>query len=156
VEEPRLMPVAFIWRDFADLRPAELHALLKLRCDVFVVEQNCAFPEIDGKDPLARHLLCHDGADLIGCLRIFVPGVAGDAARIGRVVVAPSARGTGLGRRLMQAALDEIEVRHGTVPVALSAQLYLEAFYASLGFERVSETYLEDGIPHCDMQRASS
>jgi ElaA protein len=56
----------------------------------------------------------------------------------------------------MQAALDEIEVRHGTAPVALSAQLYLEAFYASLGFERISETYLEDGIPHCDMRRAGA
>ena len=149
------MAEAFTWRDFDDLRPAELHALLKLRCDVFVVEQNCAYPDIDGKDPLARHLLCYDGADLIGCLRIFAPGVAGHAARIGRVVVAPPARGTGLGRRLMQAALDEIEVRHGKVPVALSAQLYLEAFYASLGFVRVSETYLEDDIPHCDMRRAS-
>ncbi len=144
------MPEAFLWRDFDDLRPAELHALLKLRCDVFVVEQDCAFPEIDGKDPLARHLLCYDGADLIGCLRIFAPG---EAARIGRVVVAPSARGTGLGRRLMQAALDAIEARHGAVPVALSAQTHLEAFYASLGFARVSETYLEDGIPHCDMRR---
>jgi ElaA protein len=149
------MPESFVWRNFGDLRPAELHALLKLRCDVFVVEQNCAFPEIDGKDPQARHLLCHDGADLIGCLRLFAPGIDGDAARIGRVVVAPPGRGTGLGRRLMQAALDEIEVRHGTVPTALSAQLYLEAFYASLGFERISETYLEDGIPHCDMRRPS-
>ena len=149
------MPEALTWRDFDALSPAELHALLKLRCDVFVVEQNCAFPEIDGKDPLARHLLCHDRADLIGCLRIFAPGLSGDAARIGRVVVAPPARGTGLGRRLMQAALDEIAARHGKVPVALSAQLHLEAFYASLGFERISETYLEDGIQHCDMQRPS-
>lgn len=150
------MPESFVWRDFDALSPAELHALLKLRCEIFIVEQDCAYPDIDGKDPLARHLLCHDGTDLIGCLRIFAPCIAGEAARIGRVVVAPPARGTGLGRRLMQAALDEIEVLHGKVPVALSAQLYLEAFYASLGFERISETYLEDGIPHCDMRRAAT
>jgi len=147
------MAEAFTWRDFPDLSPFELHAVLKLRCDVFIVEQECAFPEIDGKDPLARHLLCHHGADLIGCLRLFDPGVAGDEARIGRVVVAPPARGTGLGRRLMQAALDEIEARHGRIPVALSAQLHLEAFYAGFGFTRVAEPYLEDGIPHCDMRR---
>ena len=147
------MAEAFTWRDFQDLSPFELHALLKLRCDVFIVEQECAFLEIDGKDPLARHLLCHDGADLIGCLRIFAPGLSGDAARIGRVVVAPPGRGTGLGRRLMQAALDEIEARQGRTPVALSAQLHLEAFYAGFGFTRVAEPYLEDGIPHCDMRR---
>jgi ElaA protein len=147
------MAEAFVWREFDALSAAELHALLKLRCEIFVVEQACAFPEIDGKDPLARHLLCHDGADLIGCLRLFAPGLAGEAARIGRVAVAPPARGTGLGRRLMQAALDEIEGRYGRTPVALSAQLHLEAFYAGFGFERVSETYLEDGIAHCDMQR---
>ena len=100
--------------------------------------------------------MCLDDDQALGCLRVFAPGVTGEAARIGRVVVAPSARGTGLGRRLMQAALDDIEARHGKVPVALSAQAYLEAFYASLGFERISETYLEDGIPHCDMRRAGA
>jgi ElaA protein len=147
------MTETFLWRSFEALKPAELHAVLKLRCEVFIVEQACAYADIDGKDPLARHLLAYVGAELIGCLRVFAPDGAGAAARIGRVVIAPPARGTGLGRRLMRRALAEIDARFGPVPVELSAQAHLEAFYASLGFERVSETYLEDDIPHCDMRR---
>ncbi|MEI9982694.1 MAG: GNAT family N-acetyltransferase [Aliidongia sp.] len=146
------MPETLIWRKFEELAPRELYALLKLRCAVFIVEQACAYPDIDGKDPLASHLLCHDGSDLIGCLRIFAPGAA---ARIGRVVVAPSARGTGLGRRLMLEGLAEIGRRWGDVPVDLSAQAHLERFYAGLGFARVSDDYLEDDIPHCDMRRVA-
>jgi ElaA protein len=147
------MTETFLWRSFEALKPAELHAVLKLRCEVFIVEQACAYADIDGKDPLARHLLAYVGPELIGCLRVFAPDGAGAAARIGRVVIAPPARGTGLGRRLMRRALAEIDARFGPVPVELSAQAHLEAFYASLGFERVSETYLEDDIPHCDMRR---
>ena len=147
------MAEILLWREFDALSPGELYALLKLRCEVFIVEQACAYADIDGKDPLARHLLAYAGSELIGCLRVFLPDAAGEAARIGRVVVAPPARGTGLGRRLMRRALAEIEVHFGAVPVELSAQAHLEAFYASLGFERISENYLEDGIPHCDMRR---
>lgn len=144
---------SLIWRDFADLRVEELHALLRLRCDVFVVEQACAYADIDGKDPLARHLLAWIGPDLAGCLRLFPPGADGPAARIGRVVVAPPQRLAGLGRRLMQAGLIGTLERYPAAPVELSAQAHLERFYASLGFLRISADYLEDGIPHCDMQR---
>ena len=148
------MTETLLWRDFEALAPAELYAMLRLRCDVFIVEQDCAYADIDGKDPQALHLLAYVGPDLAGCLRVFAPE-AGGSARIGRVVVAPPGRGTGLGRRLMQAALDEIEVRHGTVrsTVELSAQAHLERFYASLGFVRIGADYLEDNIRHCDMRR---
>jgi ElaA protein len=142
-----------LWRDFEAFRPAELYAVLRLRCDVFIVEQACVFPEIDGKDPLARHLLAFRGPDLGGCLRIFAPGVTGEAARVSRVVSAPSQRGTGLGQRLMIEGLTELERLYGAVPVDLAAQAYLERFYGAAGFVRISADYLEDGIVHCDMRR---
>jgi ElaA protein len=142
-----------LWREFDALGPQELYEILRLRCAVFVVEQKCPYADIDGKDPRARHLLAHIGPDLAGCLRIFAPGVAGPAARIGRVVVDSPHRSNGLGRRLMIEALAEIERRYGAAPVEISAQAHLERFYAGLGFARISEDYLEDDIPHCDMRR---
>lgn len=147
------MTERLVWRDFDALTIGELYALLRLRQDVFVVEQNCIFTDIDGKDPAARHLLAFVGEVLGGCLRIFAPAEAGGAAKIGRVVVAPAHRSTGLGRRLMAAALDEIAGRLGHVPIELAAQAHLERFYASFGFVRCSDDYLEDDILHCDMRR---
>src|ERR1700735_5091424 len=125
-----------LWREFSDLRPHELYALLRIRCEVFVVEQACVFAEIDGKDPAAIHLLSWIGADLAGGLRVFAPGVTGAAARISRVVVAAPHRRTGLGRRQMAAALAEIGRRYGAVPVELSAQAHLEGFYGGVGVGR--------------------
>jgi ElaA protein len=143
-----------VWRDFQDLSPDELYAVLRLRADVFVVEQNCVFADIDGKDQAARHLLAFVDDGLGGYLRVFAPAAGQAAARIGRVVVAPSCRSTGLGRRLMAAALDDIAKNLGAIPVELAAQAHLERFYASFGFLRVSADYLEDDILHCDMRRA--
>lgn len=148
------MSERLLWRDFAALTVAELYALLRLRADVFVVEQHCVFADIDGKDPAARHLLAYVGAALGGYLRVFPPAAGQDAARIGRVVVAPACRSTGLGRRLMAEALDEIARKLGPVAVELSAQAHLERFYAGFGFVRTSADYLEDDILHCDMRRA--
>ena len=144
----------FLWRAFDALTTAELYQLLRLRTDVFVVEQACVFADIDGKDQETLHLLVMVGDALAGYLRVFPP--AGEVpARIGRVVVAPAYRSTGLGRRLMAAALDEIDARFGAVPVELAAQSHLERFYAGFGFVRTAEDYLEDGIPHCDMHRSA-
>jgi len=145
-----------LWRAFEALSPAELYALLRLRSDVFVVEQNCVFPDIDGKDQAARHLLAFAGDTLAGYLRVFAPAAGRDAAKIGRVVVAPPFRSTGLGRRLMAAALEDIAATLGPVPVELSAQAHLERFYAGFGFARISADYVEDDILHCDMRRAPS
>jgi len=148
------MTERLLWRDFDALGPAELYALLRLRADVFVVEQNCVFADIDGKDPEARHLLAFVGETLGGYLRVFSPARPDGPAKIGRVVVAPAFRSTGLGRRLMAAALDEIAARLGSVPVELAAQAHLELFYGSFGFLRCSDDYLEDDILHCDMRRS--
>lgn len=150
------MSERFLWRTFDALAAGELYAALRLRSDVFVVEQNCVFTDIDGKDEAALHLLAWVGDAFGGYLRVFAPTTADGAARIGRVVVARAYRSTGLGRRLMAAALDEIAQRLGDIPVELSAQAHLERFYGSFGFVRVSPDYLEDDILHCDMRREAA
>jgi ElaA protein len=135
---------------FSALTPSQLHDALALRAAVFVVEQACIFQDVDGLDPHALHLLADDGA-LAGYARILPPGTRFDVTSIGRLVVAPRARGTGLGRQLVEEAIAAIE-RHGRVPIALSAQAHLERFYASFGF-LPGERYDEDGIPHVEMRR---
>ncbi|MES0811183.1 GNAT family N-acetyltransferase [Roseibium sp. SCPC15] len=143
--------------DFNQLTPHDVHDLLKLRQDVFVLEQAALYPDIDGKDPVARHLFIRETAsgDLIGAIRLFVAPDQG-IARIGRVVIARSARGSGLGRILMQAGIDKAEELLPGCAIHLGAQAYLEKFYKSLEFTTVSEVYVEDGIPHIDMVRAGS
>ena len=142
----------FAWRAFEALSARELHDLLKLRADVFVVEQTCVFAEIDGHDPEARHLLARaaEGGPLVGTLRLFPPDAAGRAV-IGRVVTASAARGTGIGRALMAEGIAEARRRFGPAPIAIGAQARLERFYAGFGFVRAGEDYLEDGIVHCAM-----
>jgi ElaA protein len=145
-------PQHHAWRSFAQLSTAELYSLLRLRCEVFVVEQQCAYLDIDGRDPEADHLLAWDSDGcLSGYLRVFGPDATDASARIGRVVTAPGDRKAGLGRWLVRQALDFVTARYGDVPIKISAQVYLERFYADFGFERSSLDYLEDGILHCDM-----
>jgi len=142
------------WRSFAQLTTAELYSLLRLRCEVFVVEQQCAYPDIDGRDPEADHLLAWDSdRGLSGYLRVFGPDATDASARIGRIVTTPRDRKAGLGRWLIRQGLDFIAARYGDVPVKISAQAHLERFYAEFGFQRSSPDYLEDGILHCDMLR---
>lgn len=137
-------------RDMGGFSAHELYALLKLRVDVFVVEQNCPYPELDGKDDLALHLMLKRGEDIIAAARIFGPH-HDKPAKIGRVVVSPAHRGERLGEALMQEALKACTERFPGTPVFLSAQAHLQRFYGSFGFKPVSDEYLEDGIPHVDM-----
>lgn len=141
-----------VWRTFGDLSVDELHAVLKLRCDVFVVEQQCAYADIDGRDPVARHLLALDDGDApAGALRLLHD--PDGMARLGRIVVRADRRGSGLGRRMLAEAHAALARQGGDGVVRLSAQGHLVAFYRSLGYEPVSGPYLEDGIPHIDMVR---
>ncbi|WP_422037665.1 GNAT family N-acetyltransferase [Roseibium sp.] len=142
------------WCRLQQMSPLDVHDLLKLRQDVFVIEQTSLYQDIDGKDPEALHLLVRDRSSnaLIGTVRVTEDVQAG-TARIGRVVIAPSARGTGLGRKLMLAGIEKVEEILPSGVIDLSAQAHLESFYRSLGFETVSVEYLEDGIPHVDMTR---
>ena len=142
------------WSGFAGLEGRDLYALLKLRAEVFVVEQRCAYADIDGRDPDAFHLLAWIAGrtDLAGCLRLFGPEVDDPCARIGRVATAAFARGRGLGRWMMREALAEGARRFGPVGIEIAAQVAAEPFYASLGFRRCSADYDEDGIMHCTMR----
>lgn len=139
---------------FAELGTLELHDLLRLRVDIFVVEQRCAYPEIDGQDPGAMHLLGLDaGGELVAYARILPPGQDGKP-HIGRVVVRSDHRGRGLGRALMERAIAACTHCHGGLPIVVQAQCALTAFYASLGFRPISAEYAWDGIPHVDMLRS--
>lgn len=151
-------PAALHWqaRRFHELDLDSLYALLKLRAEVFVVEQNCVYLDPDGKDrhPEAVHLLgvAEDGA-LAAYLRILPAGLSYPQVSFGRVLTAPDYRGKGLGGPLLEVALAEIEARWPGADVQIGAQAHLQAFYGRYGFAPSSEPYVEDGIPHVDLLR---
>jgi ElaA protein len=139
-------------RSWSEISADELYNLLKLRINVFVVEQNCPYPECDDKDQKSIHLFAMDyQGEVHACLRIVEPGVSYDEISIGRVANSAASRGTGLGKELMKRGLELIEERFGLIPVRISAQLYLKKFYESFGFVALGDTYLEDDIPHIEM-----
>ncbi|OON68474.1 GNAT family N-acetyltransferase [Hymenobacter sp. CRA2] len=149
------MTLTWTTKPFADLFLAELYALLQLRSEVFVVEQTCAFQDIDGQDQVAYHLLGHTPeGDLAAYARLFGPGLSYAQVSIGRVVASPRFRRYGFGRQLMGQAISQCETLFGAQPIKIGAQLYLKHFYESFGFEQQGEGYLEDGIPHIYMLRA--
>ena len=150
------MSDAVVWtsRPFAELSPHDVHDLLRLRQDVFVIEQDCIFHEIDGRDPLAVHVLGRRGDHLVAYARVFAPGIVGPEASIGRIVTDPAARGSGLGHALFRESLRVVERIAPGAPVRLAAQHHLERFYGGYGFVGVGEKYIEDGIFHLDMVRA--
>ncbi|WP_439530696.1 GNAT family N-acetyltransferase [Pannonibacter sp.] len=156
--EARSDTLTSTWYRFDELGAHRLHDLLKLRVDVFVVEQQCAYPDIDGLDPKADHLLLEaSNGQIAGCLRCFAPGALGeDEVRLGRIIVAPAFRGLRLGDRLMQLAIERTQLAFPAADIVLSAQAHLERFYAGHGFCPHGETYLEDGIPHVHMRRDAS
>jgi ElaA protein len=144
------------FRNMGGLSAHELYELLKLRVDVFVVEQNCPYPELDGKDERAIHLMLRRTGELLAAARILPPEATSKVAKIGRVVVASNYRGEKLGDALMREAIGICEAHFPDHDIGLSAQSHLQAFYRSLGFQPVSEEYLEDGIPHIDMLRPAT
>ena len=145
-----------IWqcRPFEALSALQWHHMLTLRARVFVVEQNCVYQDPDHKDPLSYHLWGADNnGNVVAYARIVKPGVSYQEVSIGRIIVAPEYRGSGMGVELMEEAFKFIRQFYGELPIRISAQCYLEKFYTNLGFETVSETYLEDDIPHVEMLR---
>ncbi|KZK99021.1 GNAT family N-acetyltransferase [Pseudovibrio sp. Ad26] len=140
-------------KDFNEFSVEQLYALLKLRSDVFVVEQQCAYPDIDGLDPVSKHILVmNDAGHILGALRILLKYEDGDVFKISRVLVSKDARGQGIAGKLMNAALSYCAATNDDARVELQAQDYLKDFYGGLGFYATSETYLDDGIPHIDMR----
>lgn len=143
------------WYDLhhSELNVHQLHDILALRNRVFIVEQQCAYEDIDGQD-LARdnrHIFALDEGRLLACARILTPVEAGSPVSIGRVIVTSEARGLQLGYRLMERVLESCEHYWPGRQQALSAQAHLQVFYGRMGFEPVGDVYLEDNIPHIDM-----
>jgi len=142
---------------FADLTPFDLYDVLAARQNVFILEQTCLYPDIDGYDLEAHHLLGWRDVDgkrqLAAYLRVLAPGAKYDEMSLGRVVTTPAARGSGAGRALLDQGIAHAEALHPGHRIRIGAQQYLERFYASFGFETVSAPYDEDGIMHIDMLR---
>ena len=149
--------ITWQWCRFSELRPADLYEVVRLRERVFIVEQNCAYLDADGRDPDAWHLLGWLGENgdrkLVAYARVFEPGIRYPEGSVGRVITAPEVRRTGIGRVLMAEALRRLEGLAPGKPVKLAAQRYLEKFYSSFGFTTASAPYEEDGIMHVDMLR---
>jgi ElaA protein len=146
----------WLLKKFDELTLDELYAILQLRSEVFVVEQNCVYHDVDGKDQYAWHLMGTENGTLIAYTRIFSSGVNYADPSIGRVVTSPSKRRSGLGRELMQRSIESCEKLFGKTSITLGAQVYLKNFYESLGFIVSGAEYIEDGIPHVTMTRKAS
>ena len=144
-----------IWklRNFDSLTTYELYAILRLRTEVFVVEQMCVFQDMDNMDQHCYHLMGWKDNLLIAYTRLVPPDIFYKEPSIGRVVTSPAARGSGIGKLLMKKSIEEVFHLYGKTPIKLGAQLYLKKFYESLGFKQTSEIYDEDGINHIEMMR---
>lgn len=145
------MPV-FQHKKFDDLSIQELHALYALRLEVFVVEQDCVYQDIDGKDPKALHIIGKEGKELVAYARIFEKGIIySNFASIGRIVTSPIYRGKKIGHALVDYCIEQCKNTYPNQNIKISAQAHLEHFYNKHGFIAFGKTYLEDGIPHVGM-----
>ena len=149
------MNITWYHKHFRDLNTTELYQILQLRNEVFIVEQNCPFQDLDDKDFKCYHLMGFDTVSqkIMAYTRIVPAGVSYEEASIGRVVSSPLARGGGFGKQLMKKSIELLEELYGGVPIRIGAQLYLKKYYESFGFQQDSEVYLEDGIEHIIMIR---
>lgn len=152
------MTHTLIWRTLAfdALSNSQLYALLQLRSDVFVVEQDCVYQDLDGHDNHAHHVIAQaEGApdSILACARLIAPGIKYPEASIGRIVTARTLRGTGQGRVLVAKAIEACVQLFPGNDITISAQQHLEKFYAEFEFETRSAPYLEDDIPHIEMTR---
>lgn len=142
-------------RNFHQLNVFEVYGILRLRQEVFAVEQNCVYLDPDGRDQFSDHIFgLDDNGKVIAYCRILQPGVAYSEVSIGRVCTHPEHRHTGLGKLIMEKALQFIEDRYGKTSVRIEAQQYLEKFYAAFGFEKIGNPYILDGIEHVEMLRS--
>lgn len=138
-------------KKFQELSLEELYEILKIRSEIFVVEQKCPYLDPDGKDMRSEHVMIKEMGEIIAYARVIKPGVSYDESSIGRILVVEKSRGKLFGKKLVQKAMDHITQIWGENRIKIGAQTYLTKFYSELGFRAVSESYLEDGIPHIDM-----
>jgi ElaA protein len=148
------MPTTWFVREFAELTLEQLYSIIQLRERVFVVEQRCPYIDADGADPACKHLWAERDGDILAYLRVVPAGVKFAEVSIGRVITAPSARGTGLGRELMKRGI--AEAGGDERPIRIGAQAHLAKWYGELGFVKASDVYWEDGIAHVEMVRVAT
>ena len=146
-------PMEWHLRSYAELSADQVYDLLAARVEVFVVEQQCPYQDVDGRDRQALHCWAEDRRGVLAYGRITAPGVRFIEPSIGRVITTQAGRGQGLGRELMQRCIQACQQHWPDQAIRISAQQYLERFYASLGFVSVHGPYLEDDIPHMEMLR---
>lgn len=147
------MEILWKIKSFEDLSIHELYDILKLRSEIFVVEQNCVYLDLDGKDKVALHLFGIFEGKTVAYSRLFKAGICFDNSSIGRVVVDANYRDRKWGNDLMREAIHGIKCHFNEIKITIGAQLYLKKFYESHGFIKTSEMYLEDDIPHIEMQK---
>lgn len=145
------MNIRWHCKAFENLTPGELYQIIRLRNEIFVVEQNCVFQDADNKDQHCLHFMGWINDNLAAYTRLAPPGHIYKEASIGRVITSPAYRNKGLGHELMKKSIEECKKHFGNTAIKIGAQYYLKHFYASLGFEQVSDIYLEDGIEHIYM-----
>ena len=148
------MELTPVTKPFAALTPFELYTILRLRNEIFVVEQNCVFQDADNKDELCHHLMLYQHDELVAYARLVPPGVAYPEMSIGRIVSSAKVRGTGAGKKLMQVAVEQVYQLFGPGPIRIGAQLYATGFYEKFGFVATGPVYDEDGIDHIQMVKA--
>lgn len=145
------MAINWVCKHFSELTTEELYQILRLRSEVFVVEQNCVFLDMDNKDFNCHHLMGWKDKRLLGYSRVLGPGISYVESSIGRIVSSPAARGTGIGRELLAHSIQALYRLHGNRDIRIGAQYYLKEFYESYGFVQTGEIYSEDGIDHIEM-----
>lgn len=154
-------PLQWVHCAFDDMTPRLVHDLFQLRQQIFIIEQECLFPDIDGLDPICQHVLGLLDGRVVAAARIVAPGIdpdhsaQGQHPAIGRVVASPDLRGQGIGRKLMLQAIASCEDSFAGKGIFLNAQLYLKNFYEGLGFIQFGEAFYEDGIAHISMLRSA-
>lgn len=143
------------WRfqTFDELTTKELYGILRLRSEVFVLEQRCCYLDMDNKDLQSHHLSGYRDGVLMAFARIVPPGLSYEYPAIGRIVVSSQGRGAGYGIELLNVSIQKVEALYGNVPIRIGAQLYLKRFYESFGFRQSGDVYLEDAIEHIQMTR---
>jgi|SRR5690606_7067327 len=149
------MNLTWHYKNFDELTTLELYKIMQLRAEVFVVEQDCPYNDLDNKDLKSSHLWCESDRQILAYCRVVPPGISYEEPSVGRVVSHSEFRHLKLGHQLMRHSLEIIENHFETKSVRISAQSYLKNFYEQHGFQQVSEEYLEDGIPHLEMLKTS-
>ncbi|MEN5053919.1 GNAT family N-acetyltransferase [Sphingobacterium kitahiroshimense] len=143
-------------KSFKELSNEELYQILKLRSEVFVVEQHCVFQDMDNKDQESLHVMCYIDDKLAAYTRVLPEGLSFEEVSIGRVITSPLYRGLGLGKEIIEQSIAVCEKLFGIKPIRIGAQLYLKKFYNEFGFVEIGDVYIEDGIVHIEMVRNSN